>query len=54
MDVIVADDDPILVSVLSEIFKASGCTVRTASDGSQYSHQYESESPIFSYWATRE
>ena len=32
-DVIVADDDPLLVSVLSEIFKGSGYTIRTASDG---------------------
>ena len=32
-DVIVADDNPILVGVLSEIFKESGYTVRTASDG---------------------
>ena len=32
-DVIVADDDPLLVSVLSEIFKGSGYAVRTASDG---------------------
>jgi len=32
-DVIVADDDPLLVNALSEIFKGSGYTVRTASDG---------------------
>ena len=32
-DVIVADDNPLLVGVLSEIFKESGYTVRTASDG---------------------
>jgi CheY-like chemotaxis protein len=32
-DVIVADDDPLLVSVLSEIFEGSGYTVRTSSDG---------------------
>jgi CheY-like chemotaxis protein len=32
-DVIVADDNPLLVCVLSEIFKESGFTVRTASDG---------------------
>lgn len=32
-DVVVADDDPVFVSMLSEIFKESGYTVRTASDG---------------------
>jgi CheY-like chemotaxis protein len=32
-DVIVADDNPVVVSMLSEIFKKSGYTVRTASDG---------------------
>jgi CheY-like chemotaxis protein len=32
-DVVVADDNPILVSVLSEIFRECGYTVRTASDG---------------------
>jgi CheY-like chemotaxis protein len=32
-DVIVADDNPALVSALSEIIKESGYTVRTASDG---------------------
>jgi CheY-like chemotaxis protein len=32
-DVVVVDDNPLLVSVLSEIFKEYGCTVRTASDG---------------------
>ena len=32
-DVIVADDNPVLVSMLSEIFEESGYTVRTASDG---------------------
>jgi CheY-like chemotaxis protein len=32
-DVIVADDNPLLVSILSEIFKEGGYTVRTASDG---------------------
>ena len=31
--VIVADDDPLLVSVLSEIFMVSGYTVRMAADG---------------------
>jgi CheY-like chemotaxis protein len=48
-DVIVADDDPLIISVLSEIFNGSGYIVRTASDGSPRSHQYESESPISSY-----
>jgi CheY-like chemotaxis protein len=32
-DVIVADDDSLLVGLLSEIFKESGYAVRTASDG---------------------
>jgi CheY-like chemotaxis protein len=32
-DVVVVDDNPVLVSVLSGIFKESGYTVRTASDG---------------------
>jgi len=32
-DIVVVDDNPVLLSVLSEIFKESGCTVRTASDG---------------------
>jgi CheY-like chemotaxis protein len=32
-DVIVADDDPLIISVLSEIFNRSGYIVRTASDG---------------------
>jgi len=32
-DVLVADDNPLLVSVLSEIFKECGYSVRTSSDG---------------------
>lgn len=32
-EVLVADDNPVLISVLSEIFKESGYNVRTASDG---------------------
>jgi CheY-like chemotaxis protein len=32
-DLIVADDNPVLISVLSEIFKENGYIVRTASDG---------------------
>jgi CheY-like chemotaxis protein len=32
-DVLVADDNPLLVSVLSQIFKECGYSVRTASDG---------------------
>jgi CheY-like chemotaxis protein len=32
-DILVADDNPVLVSVLSEIFKECGYAVRTASDG---------------------
>jgi CheY-like chemotaxis protein len=32
-DILVADDNPLLVNVLSEIFKEYGCIVRTASDG---------------------
>jgi CheY-like chemotaxis protein len=32
-DVIVADDNPVLLSILSEIFKESGYNVRTAPDG---------------------
>src|ERR1700710_2895228 len=32
-DILVADDNPVLISVLSEIFKESGYTVRTALDG---------------------
>ena len=32
-DVIVTDDNPVIVSVISEIFKEDGYTVRTASDG---------------------
>jgi CheY-like chemotaxis protein len=32
-DVLVVDDNPVLVSVLAEIFKESGHTVRTALDG---------------------
>jgi CheY-like chemotaxis protein len=32
-DIVVVDDNPLLVSVLAEIFKEHGCIVRTASDG---------------------
>jgi CheY-like chemotaxis protein len=32
-DVVVADDNSLLLSVLSEILKECGCTVRAASDG---------------------
>lgn len=32
-DILVVDDDPLIVSVISEILKECGCTVRTASDG---------------------
>jgi CheY-like chemotaxis protein len=32
-DLVVVDDNPVLVSVLSEIFKERGYTVRTATDG---------------------
>ena len=32
-DLLIVDDNPLLVSVLSEIFKECGATVRTASDG---------------------
>src|SRR4051812_29016505 len=32
-DLIVADDNPVLVSVLSDIFNENGYTVRTAPDG---------------------
>jgi CheY-like chemotaxis protein len=32
-DILVVDDNPLLVSVISEIFKECGCIVRTASDG---------------------
>jgi CheY-like chemotaxis protein len=32
-DILVADDEPLLVNVISEIFKECGCIVRTASDG---------------------
>jgi len=32
-DILIVDDNPLLVSVLSEIFKECGSTVRTASDG---------------------
>jgi CheY-like chemotaxis protein len=34
-DLVIVDDNPILVSVLSEIFREFGATVRTASDGFQ-------------------
>ena len=32
-DIVVVDDNPTLLSVLSEIFEEHGYTVRTASDG---------------------
>ncbi len=32
-DIVVADDNPLIVNVLSEIFKECGCIVRTTSDG---------------------
>jgi CheY-like chemotaxis protein len=32
-DILVVDDNPLLVNVISEIFKECGCIVRTASDG---------------------
>lgn len=32
-DILVVDDDPLLVNVISEIFKEFGLVVRTASDG---------------------
>jgi CheY-like chemotaxis protein len=32
-DILVVDDNPLLVNVISEIFKECGCRVRTASDG---------------------
>jgi CheY-like chemotaxis protein len=32
-DIVIVDDNPLLVSVLSEIFKECGATVRSASDG---------------------
>ena len=48
-DVVVADDNPLIVSVISEIFKGSGYTVWTAQMGSQHSHRYETEPPMFWY-----